>query len=57
MADILKVGGDNSVPVRHIGKDKLRKAGILPVSILVEPESIAAGNEILDNENWVSEEK
>jgi hypothetical protein len=57
MEDCLKVDGDNTMKLRHMSKGKLRKEGLLPTSIKVDPLLIAKGREILDNENWIKEEK
>ena len=57
MRDSLKVDGDNTFPLGHMNKKKLRKMGMLPVSVKVDADLIARGREIIDNPKWMEEEK
>ena len=47
LEDCLRVDGDNTYHMRHIGKAKLRRQGILPVSLKVKPELILHGQHLL----------
>ena len=57
MRDSLKVDGDNTFPLGHMNKKKLRKMGMLPVSVKVDADLIARGREIIDNPKWIEEEE
>ena len=46
--DPLSVDGDNTYKLSHLGKDKLRREGRLPISIMCDPSLIARGLAVLD---------
>ena len=48
MIDSLTVDGNNNYKVRHLGKEKLRRLGLLPKSLKCNPLLIARGREVLD---------
>ena len=43
------VAGDNTYKLPHMGKNKLRREGKLPISITCDPNLIASSREILDS--------
>ena len=53
MMGVLSVNGDNTYKLSHMGKDKLRREGLLPVSIQCSPEVILSSREYLDAINEV----
>ena len=53
MTGVLTVRGDNTYKLNHMGKDKLRRAGLLPVSIQCDAEIIADSRELLDSNNAI----
>ena len=51
MEDSLCVDGNNTFPMRHMGKNKLWNEGLIPKSIKRDPLLIAHGRELLDAQN------
>ena len=49
MMRVLSVHGDNTYNLSHMGKDKLRRQGFLPVSIQCDPDMILSSREYLDD--------
>ena len=48
MESAMKAGGSNQYKLVHMGKEKLRREGKLPVSIICDPNSISAAHEALN---------
>ena len=49
MISVLECKGNNNYKLKHMGKDKLEKAGKLPVALKVDQELINIANEMVGN--------